>query len=167
MLFMGRQGYLESCKQIVGAARQIVAGIRENIPELEILGDPKSTVVAFQSETLDIYAVGDKMSEKGWHCECLQVSLPNSCPAPILLCNLVNALQNPPAVHICCTRLTVPVVGTFLSDLREAVEEVKIIPEGAQEGSMVQIYGLGKSSVSGPFIVSEFAKLYLDVLYEL
>lgn len=54
-----------------------------------------------------------------------------------------------------------------MSDLHEAVEEVKIIPEGAQEGSMVQIYGLGKSSVSGPFIVSEFAKLYLDVLYEL
>lgn len=80
---------------------------------------------------------------------------------------LVNALQNPPAVHICCTRLTVPAVDTFLSDLREAVDEVKIIPDGAQEGSMVQIYGLGKSSVSGPFIVSEFAKLYLDVLYEL
>lgn len=70
-------------------------------------------------------------------------------------------------MHICCTRLTVPVVEAFLSDLHEAVEEVKIIPEGAQEGSMVQIYGLGKSSVSGPFIVSEFAKLYLDVLYEL
>jgi sphinganine-1-phosphate aldolase len=72
MLFMGRQGYLESCKQIVGAARQIVAGIRENIPELEILGDPKSTVVAFQSETLDVYAVGDKMSERGWHRKCFR-----------------------------------------------------------------------------------------------
>lgn len=68
MLSMGRQGYLESCKQIVGAARQIEAGIRENIPELEILGNPKVTVVAFQSETLDVYAVGDKMSERGWHC---------------------------------------------------------------------------------------------------
>lgn len=79
----------------------------------------------------------------------------------------MNALQNPPAVHICCTRLTVPAVGTFLSDLRDAVDEVKIMPDGAHSGSMVQIYGLGKSSVSGPFIVSEFAKLYLDVLYEL
>lgn len=68
MLSMGRQGYLESCKQIVGAAKQIEAGIRENIPELEILGNPKVTVVAFQSETLDVYAVGDKMSERGWHC---------------------------------------------------------------------------------------------------
>jgi len=67
MLFMGKQGYLDSCKQIVGAARRIEAGIREDIPELQILGDPKATVVAFQSETLDVYAVGDKMSERGWH----------------------------------------------------------------------------------------------------
>lgn len=60
-----------------------------------------------------------------------------------------------------------PAVETFLSDLRKSVDEVKIIPEGSHQGSMVQIYGLGKSNVSGPFIVSEFAKLYLDVLYEL
>jgi sphinganine-1-phosphate aldolase len=80
---------------------------------------------------------------------------------------IVNALQNPPAVHICCTRLTIPAVDTFLSDLKEAVDEVRIMPDGTHEGSMVQIYGLGKSNVSGPFIVSEFAKLYLDVLYEL
>lgn len=67
MLFMGKKGYLESCKQIVGAARRIEQGIREEIPELEILGNPKVTVVAFQSESVDVYAVGDKMSEKGWH----------------------------------------------------------------------------------------------------
>lgn len=70
MLFMGKQGYLDSCKQIVRAARKIEAGIREDIPELQILGDPKATVVAFQSETLDVYAVGDKMSERGWHRKC-------------------------------------------------------------------------------------------------
>lgn len=70
MLFMGRQGYLESCKQIVGAARKIEQGIRSTIPELEILGEPKATVVAFQSDTLDVYAIGDKMSEKGWHRTC-------------------------------------------------------------------------------------------------
>lgn len=79
----------------------------------------------------------------------------------------MNALQNPPSLHICCTRLTVPAVDRFLSDLRSAVDEVKTMPAGVSEGTMVQIYGLGKSPVSGPFIVSEFAKLYLDVLYDL
>lgn len=166
MLFMGRDGYLESCRQIVQAARKIEAGIREDIPELDILGNPKVTVVAFQSETLDVYAVGDKMAERGWHralssYSCFYTQL------TVRFAISVNALQNPPAVHICCTRLTVPAVDSFLSDLRASVDEVKVIPDGSHQGSMVQIYGLGRSSVSGPFIVSEFAKLYLDVLYEL
>ena len=78
----------------------------------------------------------------------------------------MNALQNPPSIHICCTRLTVPAVNSFLIDLKEAVQEAKTMPTGSAEGSMVQIYGLGRSPVSGPFIVSEFAKMYLDVLYD-
>lgn len=78
----------------------------------------------------------------------------------------VNGLQNPPALHICCTRLTVPVVDEFIQDLKSAVEEAKSMPAGMGQGTMTQIYGLGKSSVSGPFVVSEFAKLYLDVIYD-
>lgn len=70
---MGREGYLDSCKQIVGAARRIEEGIR-NIEGLTILGEPKSSVVAFQSDSIEIYAVGDKMSERGWHRE-LSLSL--------------------------------------------------------------------------------------------
>lgn len=163
MLSMGKQGYLESCKQIVGAAKKIEEGIRDKIPEVNILGDPKVTVVAFKSDHFDIYAVGDKMSERGWHREYNRI---RALLVTDTFVHAVNALQNPPALHICCTRLTVPVVDNFLSDLRSAVDEVKAQPEDGPQGSMVQIYGLGKSTVSGPFIVSEFAKLYLDVLYD-
>jgi sphinganine-1-phosphate aldolase len=60
----------------------------------------------------------------------------------------------------------VPVVDDFIQDLKSAVEEAKCILAGQGQGSMTQIYGLGKSNVSGPFIVSEFAKLYLDVIYD-
>lgn len=72
LLSMGEEGYLESCKSIVGAARRIEAGIREKFSandELQVLGEPKVTVVAFKSDTLDVLQVGDKMSEKGWHRE--------------------------------------------------------------------------------------------------
>lgn len=65
---MGHDGYLASCKQIVGAARSIEAGIRE-IRELTILGEPQVTVLAFKSDAVDVLQVGDKMSEKGWHCK--------------------------------------------------------------------------------------------------
>ena len=69
MMSIGKEGYLDSCKQIVGAARKIEERITAEIPELEVLGKPMVTVVAFKSDTVDIYEVGDKMSERGWHRE--------------------------------------------------------------------------------------------------
>jgi len=50
----------------------------------------------------------------------------------------VNALQDPPALHIACTRLTVPAVDDFLRDLRLAVDEVKALEEPGK-GSMVML----------------------------
>ena len=82
---MGHSGYLESCKNIVGAAKEIARRIRNEIPELRVLGDPPASVVAFAAahgSTLNVMEVGDGMSKKGWH---------------------LNAISNPPAVHIACT----------------------------------------------------------------
>ncbi|KDE02507.1 hypothetical protein MVLG_06938 [Microbotryum lychnidis-dioicae p1A1 Lamole] len=142
MMKMGIDGYTESCREIVGAAKRIVQGVSE-MDDLYVLGDPLVSVVAFSSKTVSIYEVGDVMSKKGWH---------------------LNALQSPPALHIACTRLTVPVVDELLTDLREAVEEVKS-QDKPGEGSMVMLYGLGSSSAIGPGLVEEMASRYMDVLY--
>jgi sphinganine-1-phosphate aldolase len=77
-------GYIQSCKEIVGAAMKIQAAITHEIPELYVLGKPLASVVAFGSKSLavNVMEVGDVMSTKGWH---------------------LNALSNPPAVHIACT----------------------------------------------------------------
>jgi sphinganine-1-phosphate aldolase len=68
----------------VGAAKKIQAAITREIPELYVLGKPLASVVAFGSKTaaVNVMEVGDAMSTKGWH---------------------LNALSNPPAVHIACT----------------------------------------------------------------
>ncbi|BGP33086.1 Dihydrosphingosine phosphate lyase [Rhodotorula toruloides] len=152
LVHMGLDGYTASCHSIVGAAKRIVHGIRKDFPELYVLGDPLVSVVAFGSKTegqgnglgrVPIYEVGDRMSKMGWH---------------------LNALQNPPALHIACTRLTVPVVDDLLRDLRAAVDEVKAMEE-AGKGSMVMLYGLGSSSAVGAGLVGEMASRYMDVLY--
>jgi sphinganine-1-phosphate aldolase len=77
-------GYIQSCKEIVGAAVKIQAAITHEIPELHVLGKPLVSVVAFgsKSRAVNVMEVGDVMSTKGWH---------------------LNALSNPPAVHIACT----------------------------------------------------------------
>jgi sphinganine-1-phosphate aldolase len=77
-------GYLESARSIVSAAKKIEKAIRDDIPELYILGKPPGSVVAFASQHPRVNAleVGDAMSKRGWH---------------------LNGLSNPPAVHIACT----------------------------------------------------------------
>ncbi len=64
---IGASGYLEATKKILETAGTIKAGIRQ-IPELRVLGDPLF-VVAFASDTLDIYKVLDYMSRKKWSSE--------------------------------------------------------------------------------------------------
>ncbi|GAA5853991.1 hypothetical protein JCM5353_001385 [Sporobolomyces roseus] len=152
LLYLGVDGYTESCREIVGAAQKIADGIRKDFPELYILGNPLVSVIAFGSRTegkgnsrgcVPVYEVGDRMDKLGWH---------------------LNALQNPPAIHIACTKLTVPAVDDLLRDLRTAVDEVKEMDK-AGGGSMVTLYGLGSGSPIGPGLVEEMASRYMDVLY--
>ncbi|KPV71727.1 uncharacterized protein RHOBADRAFT_56350 [Rhodotorula graminis WP1] len=153
LVHMGIDGYTQSCREIVGAAKRIADGVRKDFAgDLYVLGDPLVSVVAFGSVTegqgngkgcAPIYEVGDRMSKMGWH---------------------LNALQDPPALHIACTRLTVPAVDDFLRDLRLAVDEVKALEEPGK-GSMVMLYGLGTGSAVGGQLIGEMATRYMDVLY--
>lgn len=145
MQYMGSDGYLKSCREIVSCARTIANTITNSIPELYVLGSPPASVVAFGSKSpeVNVHEVGDAMSKKGWH---------------------LNALTGPAAVHIACTRLTLPLVDTFIADLRDSVQEAKSAPSG--KGTMVMLYGLGKSSAIGPELVSELATMFLDTLYK-
>ncbi|KAF9446347.1 PLP-dependent transferase [Macrolepiota fuliginosa MF-IS2] len=145
MQHMGSKGYLESCRNIVTAARRIADGIRTSIPELYVVGDPPASVVAFASKhpNVDVMEVGDSMGKRGWH---------------------LNALLDPKAVHIACTRLTLQAVDQFIADLKDAVKEAKVSPSG--KGTMVSVYGLGRSSAVGPELVGELATAFLDSLYK-
>lgn len=143
LMTMGEDGYTQSCREIVGAARYIEKGLKKDIPQLKILGRPLVSVVAFASAgNVSIYEIGDRMSSKGWH---------------------LNALATePPAIHIACTKLTVPIVDEFLRDLKTCVKEAKT--RGPQ-GTMAALYGLGSSSAVGPSLVKEIAARFLDTLY--
>ncbi|KZT29117.1 PLP-dependent transferase [Neolentinus lepideus HHB14362 ss-1] len=145
MQYMGRDGYLASANSIVACARKIGHAITETIPELYVLGNPPASVIAFASRSpeVNVLEVGDKMSKRGWH---------------------LNGLMNPAAVHIACTLLTVPIVDTFIADLKDSVKEAKMQPSG--QGSMVTVYGLGNSSAVGPRMVNRLATTFLDTLYK-
>jgi sphinganine-1-phosphate aldolase len=142
MVSMGEQGYTQAARNILETAAIIREGI-ESIPELHLLGDPL-WVIAFASDSLDIYRVMDFMTSKNWS---------------------LNGLHHPAAVHICVTlRHTQPgVAERFVEDLKSAVEFVKANPDA--KGGMAPVYGMAASM---PFkgVVGDLLKLYLDLLYK-
>jgi sphinganine-1-phosphate aldolase len=142
LLTMGEQGYLEATRRILETADTIKRGIRA-IPELRVLGEPLF-VIAFASDTLNIYQVMERLSTQGWN---------------------LNGLHKPSAVHLCVTlRHTQPgVAERFLEDLRAAVEHVRVNP--GEKGTMAPVYGM---AATVPFrgLLSDLLKKYMDLLYK-
>jgi sphinganine-1-phosphate aldolase len=157
MMAQGENGYIDACHKIVGTAKNIEAAIREDQDlnvDLRVIGRPLVSVVAFTSPTIDIYAIADGMSAKGWH---------------------LNALQNPPGVHVA---VTLPIVNSWealIKDLKAVVEDVneserKAVAQGKAtrgiaKGSASALYGVA-GSLPTKAIVEELAKSFLDITYE-
>ncbi len=139
---IGEQGYLDATRRILETAAQVKEGIRQ-ISELRVLGDPLF-VVAFASDSIDVYKVLDFMSHKKWS---------------------LNGLHKPTCIHLCVTlRHTQPgVAERFLADLREAVEHVKTHPE--EKGTMAPVYGMA-STIPMRGLVSDMLKKYLDLIFK-
>ncbi|KAJ9107689.1 hypothetical protein QFC21_001149 [Naganishia friedmannii] len=144
MTHLGQEGYAHSCEVIISAARRLKTALHQDpilAADLYVLGDPMVSVVAFGSNSLNIYAVGVAMGKKGWH---------------------LNALANPSALHLAVTIPTARNIDNLLKDLKEVLVEVKNSPAAA--GDMVALYGVGQTSV-GPAVVTQLAEAFIDTLY--
>jgi sphinganine-1-phosphate aldolase len=145
MVHMGEEGYLEVSERIIRTARAIRRGI-ELLPELEVIGNPLSSVIAFRSTipTMNIYGVGQALGEKGWH---------------------VNSLQHPSCLHLCCTNLhtKVGVEEQFLGDLGNAVKACREHPEKYASGTAA-IYGMAHS-IPDVSLLEPVAKGFVDALF--
>jgi sphinganine-1-phosphate aldolase len=141
MVATGEDGYLEATRRVLETGAAIRDGIAA-IPQLRVLGDPL-WVVAFASDTVDVYRVLEHMTRRGWS---------------------LNGLQRPPAVHLCVTlRHTPPgMAERFLADLRASMAEVLAEPAG--DHGVAPVYGLAATI---PFrgIVRDLLKKYIDLLY--
>lgn len=109
LVSMGYNGYLNCARDIMNAAKQIEQGIRQ-MDGLKVLGKPHMSVISFSTDPtsakgrqLNIYKIGESMGQKGW---------------------ILNTLQKPGAIHICCTYLHRDQWQRFLNDLKDAVQDV-------------------------------------------
>ncbi|MEZ4382550.1 MAG: aminotransferase class V-fold PLP-dependent enzyme [Nannocystaceae bacterium] len=62
----GEEGYLEIARQVLDGTTRIIAGI-EAIPELRVMGRPEMNLLAFTSDTVDVFHVADEMKARGWY----------------------------------------------------------------------------------------------------
>ncbi|TPX13137.1 uncharacterized protein E0L32_006337 [Thyridium curvatum] len=157
LMSVGESGYLDACVTIVGAAKKLADRIATSpslAGELEVLGRPLVSVVAFTSRTLPVYDVADGMSERGWH---------------------LNALQSPPAIHVAFTLPTAKVWERLAADLEAVVEQVRERErqraaegqgaKGAAGGDAAALYGVA-GSLPNKSIVVDLATGFLDLLYK-
>ncbi|KAJ8360024.1 hypothetical protein SKAU_G00165490 [Synaphobranchus kaupii] len=143
MMHMGENGYVESTKKIVQAARAIEAGCRK-VDGLFVFGKPEVSVVALGSNTFDIFRLTNALTSKGWN---------------------LNSLQFPSSIHICVTLLhTQPgVAEQFISDVTDLVAVIMRTPKEKTTG-MGAIYGMAQS-IPDRSMVTEISHGFLDCLY--
>ena len=133
---------MDATARILETAAQIRAGIEE-MPELQVLGDPLF-VIAFGSDMVDIYQVMQRLSDRGWN---------------------LNGLHRPPALHLGVTlrHAEAGVADRFLTDLQQAVEEVKAHP--GEAGGAAPLYGMA-ATIPARAVVDDLLERYIDLLYE-
>ncbi len=144
LLYMGRNGYVESTKKIVTTTQKIAAELSK-VPGVYVLGSPKVNVVGVASKEFDIFRVYEKLIERGWH---------------------INGLQFPSSIHLCVTMLHTKdgVADKFVRDVSEVVAQVASDPKAAC-GGVGAMYGVSQT-IPDRSVINEIAEGFIDILYK-
>jgi glutamate/tyrosine decarboxylase-like PLP-dependent enzyme len=98
---LGAEGYDTIVRDLMATAEKVRAGL-EALDGIEIVGDPIGPVFAMRSDTLDLYAVGDVLDDRGWN---------------------VNRNTEPRGLHLMISPAHAAVADQLLADFAAAVAE--------------------------------------------
>jgi len=106
---IGQEGYIDIVKGCQEATKLCLEGIAK-IPELEVLGSPDINLVAIASTDpkINIFAISDWMTKKGWH---IQVQLASNCSRE--------------ALHLSINRANIEHIPELLDLLKTVIAELK------------------------------------------
>jgi len=131
MNYLGDDGYMELAQKTHETATKLIEGIKK-IDGLYIMGDPKMSLLAFRSDTIDIFHIIDEMNERGWYVQ------------PQL-----RFKDYPENIHLSVNPGNHGGTEAFLKDLQDAVEAAKQLPprqmEAAMGGQLAQLEGVEMS----------------------
>jgi len=123
--YMGIDGYVDATQKIVGAARQVAAGVAK-IDGLKVQGRPDVCVVSIETTgEFSVYAVADAMKEiRKWN---------------------LNMLQNPAGVHLCVTLANYDKADLFLDDLNRSVKMIRDDTSDKYSKGGAAMYGMAST----------------------
>lgn len=101
---IGEEGYRRMAKATYEETQYIKQCIKNELPDLKILGEPQATLFAFASDTIDVYEVADELAELGW---------------------TINRQQLPSSLHVLLNYIHVGKGEQFIHDLKVAVKNAK------------------------------------------
>jgi glutamate/tyrosine decarboxylase-like PLP-dependent enzyme len=103
MKHLGEDGYLAMAETVMRTVTRLWEGIAA-IDGLKILGDPAMSILAIASDRLNVYEVGDELTECGWY---------------------LDRQQFPPSLHLTVTQAHAQAADQFLADLAAAVAQTR------------------------------------------
>lgn len=101
MNYLGHQGYSDRTSRILAVRARLEDGVRQL--GLEVWGRPQLSILSYGSRKLDIFAVAERMTERGW---------------------FIGRLVDPPGIHLMLNLTHEPAVDAYLADLAWAVDVV-------------------------------------------
>ncbi len=116
MHYLGDDGYL----RLTAAARALtveLAGAIRTLPELRVMAEPDTTLVAFVAsdpDALDVFAVADALWRRGWY---------------------VDRQGPPKSLHSTVNAVHEGRIAAFVADLRESVAEVQAATAVGAQGA--------------------------------
>jgi sphinganine-1-phosphate aldolase len=136
----GLEGYKRAVADCQAATKTLIEEVK-NILELEVLGDPDMSLVAFKSidENISIFDLAEAVNKKGWY---LQVQLASNA--------------SPEAIHVTISHFNAPHIPALVEVIKETIQEMKATKSEAQELMM----GLDATMIS--LLLAEFTPDMLD-----
>jgi glutamate/tyrosine decarboxylase-like PLP-dependent enzyme len=107
---LGEDGYIRIVREVQGATRRLIDGVN-SIPGLHVLGEPDMCLFAFAADSLNVFELDDALVRRGWF---LQPQF--------------RAPGTPATLHLTVNHSNVARVDALLTDLRDAVAEVRANP---------------------------------------
>ncbi|WP_454784246.1 pyridoxal phosphate-dependent decarboxylase family protein [Legionella sp. WA2024007413] len=128
--YYGRKKYQEISESIVAMRQRLQDRVDQVYKpnetgkrDVAIFGNPQWSILGFRSDTLNPHLIADQLEKRGWK---------------------LNLLQKPDGFHLCLTHVHTLIEhfeDKFMSDLQEAVNDVKEYPADKKPTGNVKVYG--------------------------